>query len=313
MTFPFAFWAPQGPSPVWPLGSDGALHITTGNTVTLSPGTTYDYSSITIDVGGTLNVSEYYGDPVIIGCSGNFILNGTLAYNNSDGYNVYWDVFAPNGQEFSYSTSSGLGGGYGGNGITGGGESPGSGDGGTGGDGYSDVDGQYGGGGGGSGNPHGASGSGGESFNGNPTSFDDWYGGGGGGGQLGICGGGLLVVVKGNISGVGTVDISGGTGGAGGSGGNAGQDVSHGQSDPFPQGGSIGGGGGGGGNGGDGGRFQCNYHGTNTQLWTINLNGGSGGSGGPGGGGYNGGFNTDGSNGDDGSPGNNGTSSIASY
>lgn len=95
-------------------------------------------------------------------------------------------------------------------------------------------------------------------------------GGGGGGGARGIHGN-LIIIIANNISGSGSINISGSNGGAGGNGGSGGA------------GGT--GGGGGGGAGGNGGTIWFVSK-NNNYTGTFNLSGGSGGNGGSGYGGY---------------------------
>lgn len=101
------------------------------------------------------------------------------------------------------------------------------------------------------------------------------YGAGGGGGSRGEHGQGIYLRVTGNITGVGTVDVSGSDGGDGGDGGTA--------TDPFEQWSATGGGGGGGGAGGSGGYLAIRYHGTLSAITTL-ANAGTGGTGGSAGG-----------------------------
>lgn len=67
----------KGPTNIWPKGADGPLSILSGQTVVLPCGSTRDYSSITIEAGGTLEVGPGNGW-TIIGCSGNCTINGKV-------------------------------------------------------------------------------------------------------------------------------------------------------------------------------------------------------------------------------------------
>lgn len=57
----------------WPLGNDGDLTITTGNTVNLTTGV-YDYENVLIESGGTLNITGH----VVIGSRYNFACSGSI-------------------------------------------------------------------------------------------------------------------------------------------------------------------------------------------------------------------------------------------
>lgn len=279
--FPFGFWKTSGGGGSWPTGSDGALSITTGNTVRVAPGTNKDYSSITIDAGGTLELSSncggvYDNQWAIIGVSGNLVNNGLIKYvcYDQNGSNGTSSTTAPDGASLSFSYTQSAGGNstaaslYG-NG--GGGQGGGSGAGmsspirTSGGDGNA-----------GSGDSGGAPGVGGSVYgsnggNGSSGGCDpDGGDGGSGGGARGYSGGPIYVKVAGNYSGSGEWRVSGSNGGSGGS---------------SDSGGCLGAGvGGGGGAGGSGGIVKLRYHGTNTFSGTYTTTAGTGGAAGSGGG-----------------------------
>lgn len=167
----------------WPSGSDGALVITSGNTVTLSAGVTKDYSSIQIDAGGTLNIVG--GAITMIGCRGSCVVDGIIRVT-SNAAGTY-SATSLLGESLSYTTAQNISGGKGGNA------------------GYN-------------GSIIGSNGSGGNGGKG--ADGDISYGGtGGGGGSKSNHGGGLFLYFKSSASGLGIIDCSGVAGGTGGSGG----------------------------------------------------------------------------------------------
>lgn len=99
----------------WPFGTLGDLTINNGQTVTLAAGSTYDYNNITINNGGTLNISGV--GTVVLGASGNVVINGTInsAYNYNNGNNhTFYDPFTKSNVSLSQSQASGGSGGRGG-------------------------------------------------------------------------------------------------------------------------------------------------------------------------------------------------------
>lgn len=98
-------------------------------------------------------------------------------------------------------------------------------------------------------------------------------GGGGGGGQKGLHGKNIYIHVTGNITGSGSIDVSGTNGVNGKNGGNGDHDNGVGS-----YAGAGGGGGGGGGAGGSAGKIYIRYHGTYATPLTYVLTGGTGGT-----------------------------------
>lgn len=289
----------------WPTGEDGPLLVGPGQTVNITAGDIKDYSDCTIDATGTLHIDD--GDGwTIIGCAGTLTINGTIeARNGETGVD---DTFASNepdntgaltGPALSYSIVQSVGGG-GGTGIAPGGSSFfGNGGGGGGGPTNNGQDGILGfGGTGGAGTIFGCPGNatnpgGGAAIWGNmggqglqpgvccgPTMRSA----GGGGGSRGYHGQGLFLKVAGDITGSGTIDVSGRDGGAGGAGGGSGPCTTN-------------GGGGGGGAGGSGGQAVVQYQGSLLGGFSSgNILDGKG-FGGAGGGGNAGAAGADGSDG----------------
>lgn len=278
----FGFDAPQK----WPYGALGDLHVLNGQVVQLFANTTYDYRSITVDAGGYLAIQpQQPGGWTIVGCHGPCVINGSIlgrtAYGN--GSTLVWNATDPNGYFMTYTQTQAPGGSGGGTSFYPGiGEAFGNGQGGSG------------------GNPPGShapsgislaiAGTGGDGGGGGGLA-DTYYGnvfidglgetgaggttgaGGGGGGRSGH-GYGFYLFVRGNLSGSGTIDMSGGVGGQGGPGG-AGYQSS-----------IAGGGGGGGGAGGSGGAIIIRHIGSYGNTLTLLANGAGGGAGGGGGAGY---------------------------
>lgn len=293
MQIPFAFLGSGGII----TGQDGALVITSGQTIDLAEGSVRQYSSINIASGGTLRITGTTGAWTEIGCQGDCIINGQIiARAGYDGQATH------SGGTFTKTSAFGLGslsytigqiaGGAGGKGnfdIAGGAQSLGRGGGGGGGNGGTggtngaagtNSNWAFGGAGGGLGNGSagqnavsstpgaggaGASGGGGGglfSFKGTA-----YYGGGGGGGYKGHHGKGLVLYVEGTLSGTGSIVVSGRAGFAGGNGGG---------SNPTSE---VGGGGGGGGAGGSGGSIVLRYR-SGVTLPALSVVGGAGGAGG---------------------------------
>lgn len=298
----------------WPSGADGALVISSGETVFLPAGSVKDYSSIQIDASGELRIEE--GSAwTIIGCAGNCAINGDVyaVSNPSDGT---FTATAPDGTALSYTVTCGAGGvgGDTGGGSVGGNASQGNGGGGAGydnghnatsvagngGDGFQ-TSGSPIGGVGGSDHDSNFDGSNGDDAN---STLGDADGAGGGGGYRGYNGQGLYMKIGGTCSGTGTVWVGGigMDGGLGGGGGNAETSTASG----------YGGGGGGGAGGGQGGKAITKYH-VNTPTWTINIGGGVAANGGSGGTGLGAVDSNDGFQGDPGIDGASGSKTSTSY
>ena len=283
----------------WPTGEMGDLVIATGQTAQFPAGAVYDYSSITVEVGATLEILPGVGW-TIFGVSGDLNLRGSLVDRGHEHFGGSWTRTAPDNQPLSATLPQGDGGAGGnylgcGNGqgvaqYMGRGGSPSAhptqGNGGGGGTISTNGDGGNGGAAsGGNGatpsNPPGEFGSGGvggSGFSANgqdggsvfsgDTNFNH-VAGGGGGGTRGRHGGLLYLCVLGKFDASGgAIDLSGEAGGSGGKGGSA----------------ARGGGaaGGGGGAGGDGGVLVLRYK-TGFAPPIFKVNSGSAGSGGAGG------------------------------
>jgi len=297
----------------WPFGSDGPLVIGPGQTVTLPQGSVADFSSLTIQNGGTLQVAPGSGW-TYIGVSGDLVNDGTIVARDPGVGGTYASTAPDNtgalsgkGEALTYTIAQSAGGAGGGGGQS---TWPGSCGGGGGGcgngpSGGGQADGNGGGGGGGSGcwnGPVGYNGSGGATAvlssggNGGETNGSCLYpggagataqmpngsngndaaqnpGSGGGGGFRGYHGQGLYIKVWGSLSGFGVIDASGGPGGTGGSGAAGGA---------WGNQTYGGGGGGGGGAGGSGGKVVIRY-GVSASGSAAKVGGGAGGSGGIGG------------------------------
>lgn len=304
----------------WPMGSNpggsgGTItngHLVVGNTQThtLYAGTVYDFKSVTIQAGGTLNIAGK--GIVVLGSKGDVVINGNITTSrwNDCGYtHSFNDGLGVNYSKTWTQSAGGNGGRGGGSGGLGGTSSCGWGAGGGGGNAmHGGV-----GGAGGSGQANGGNctwfncgngvGLGGQSTTSDGAAATVSSAGGkggngqGGGGGVGNCyeggggggGGGkgghansLVIKTRGSVSGTGSISLQGGNGVNGGNGGKG-------------AGGGSGGAGGGGGAGGSGGNLWIRYKGTNT-FTNINVSGGALGSGGSGGtGGSNGAKGADGS------------------
>jgi hypothetical protein len=221
--------------PQWPDGADGDLHIVNGQNLHISEGFTGNYNSITIDAGGTLTVDANAGNGwVMLGCVNNCVINGSIIARQDPALTpATFNATDPNGYAISYSVPAVIGGAGGADGSGAGGAGQSSGNGGAGGN----------------------SGAG-----------------GGTGGTHGLNGLGIYLLIKGNITGTGTINVSGTTGTAGTSGGSV---TSCGQ---------TGGGGGGGGGGGTGGKILIRAL-SGALSWSPTINIAFGGGGGGGGGG----------------------------
>lgn len=315
MVIPFSHFR----KPSFVTGADGALVVLNGQTVDIAEGSVKHYSSIDVNVGGTLRITGNTGLWTEIGCLGDCIINGTvIARAGYDGQATH------SGGTFSKVSAFGLGnlsytiaqanGGKGGN-TNGGVQTVGIGGGGGGGpaaagsaggsfsNGATGASGYAGGTGGGLGNGgnsvndgsgaypiggSGASGGGGGALSTGKISIA--YGGGGAGGYKGHHGKGLVLFVEGSLSGTGSILCSGRTGFNGG----AGVDFSG-------VGGGDGGEGGGGGSGagGSGGQLITKY-GALISMPSLSVSGGAAGTAGAG----------NGQAGFSGQAGNNGTSST---
>lgn len=274
-------------SPGWPFGSDGALSIGAGQTVYLNPGAIKDYSSINIASGGQLVVNASASPaPVIIGCAGTCVINGSIIARNGTHSGGTWsntvpayNVMAGSVLSYTVSQSSGGSGGSGGAsskfaGGAGGGQGSGNGGGGGGGSSANNTTA----GSAGSAGTASAAGTGGagSTYSDSPTNTCA-AGGGGNGGTKGRHGQAVALFIKGALSGSGgAIDVTGVAGSAGAAGANGASS------------GSIlyeaaGGGGGGGGAGGSGGRIWLYYRQSFTGTINRTWGGGAAGSGGGGG------------------------------
>ena len=257
----------------WPDGLDGDLVVGAGETFEWIPGTTYDYNSINVAAGGTIAIAEGSSDWVIVGVSGNVVLNGqiigrtgahaggvftTALVDNAGGMTVTPGISASQPQQqggncsgFNSSTTS-----MAGNGAGGGDDA--------------------------STNAAGPNSTGNcaEGAMAAATSYgedgadgpdcvvaDDEVAGFGGGGFRGMHGQNLYLQADGAILGSGSINLSGQPGGAGGDGGD----------------GYNGGNGGGGGAGGNGGHLFIAARGGVSSGISIAAQAGAGGLGGSGG------------------------------
>lgn len=288
------------PAKPWPTGQMGDLIVRGGEVSTFVPGITYDYRSITVETGGTLEVQPDTGW-TIIGTTGDLVLRGKIIARNRLEFGGTFHAVALDGivlDAVITQQSGGAGGnpgdcglthvlprymGYGGppsssptagNGGGGGVYGPGNGGPGNGTNGgaggtsqhYNNVDeiGQGG---------TGASGFAGNGADGQPADGTNklvqHFGGGGGGGTRGRNGGLLYLHVGGKFDGSGgTIDLSGENGGNGGNGGGGRYAYSA--------------SGGGGGAGGAGGVLYLSYGKGFSPSQFLNA-GGTGGTGGQGG------------------------------
>lgn len=263
----------------WPFGTAGVLNVTLG-TVKLKPGVIHDYAEINVGKYGTLEIEAGSGW-AIIGVNGKVKIDGKLVASKGTHTGGTLMLIMPDKQGKPGATKvphtwvqhkGGIGGisQYSGNYGK-----PASGNGG-GGTAYQASGGQatatHGGNGGSSSGKPGDPGAGatkyGEAGQAGCKCGSGGTGTGGGGGFRGYHGQGLLLQVRGDVSGTGTIDVSGGAGGAGGAGGP----------------GSWGGGGGGGGAGGSAG-LAIIMHTGKMLLPTKNIKalGGAGGAAGVGG------------------------------
>lgn len=295
---------------VFPTGALGALNISNGQTVTLTTGGTYDYSSINIATGGTLQFTGGTGWTTL-GCAGNCVVNGTIQSIQQPNVTNPVTATALDGRALSATLIRASGGGgscpipdsscrnTAGSGGAGGGGGGGSGGlwfnpgctGSFGGDATSGNATNGSGGSGGTAPVSGAAGGAGASTygqNGSPgTSFSSgFFASGGGGGGAGYHGGLVYLVVRGNLSGSGSIDCRGQAGGSGGVGGSGAGSGSLNQSclscsSPGSGNASSGGGGGGGGSGGSGGSIVIRYG--SGGLANLLVSAGSGGAGASGG------------------------------
>ena len=105
-------------------GADGALTVASGTTIIASG--TWDYSSITIAAGATLQINDaagVAGEITVLGCTGAFTNNGTIEYKQS-GYNSTTNNQETIGGILHTSIVTQNSGGVGGNGSAGGGAVP---------------------------------------------------------------------------------------------------------------------------------------------------------------------------------------------
>lgn len=271
----------DGKRTLWPLGTDGKLTILNGETVTLTPGNSYDYAGIDVQAGGTLAIAAHSTYAFTeIGCLGDCVIDGTLEGDSK--YSGTSQTTASETMTDSLAVShQGGWGGAGGAGSGGAQNSPAaeSTNGSPGTAGTAGSGGAVGPGGpgvnsgptapvatsaaGGSGNSNGTGGTSsygrlwdaGFTNQGTPAP----------GGARGNTGSAIYLRVVGEYSGSGTINISG-------SAGSSGQDSGSG-SGAAP-------GGGGGGSGGSGGEFTVRANSTGASTPSISKSGGSGGPGG---------------------------------
>ena len=298
----------------WPYGSDGSLTIINGQTIQLTAGSIKDYTNLTINTGGILEITGSTGAFTYIGCSGNLVMNGSI-YARESTFTGYIGGTAPDGRALTYTIAQNAGGtgGNGGNrggglGGAGGAQSGGHGGGGGGGGAYNGTG--YNGGAGGAGGSNGAAGAGTSSGAGgasisssygssgatSQSPFSAYTGANGGNGANGGGGGG------GGGYTTGAQNYGGAGGGGGGSAGLSGKCLyirvkgnvsgtgtiyinganggSGGTSRNYNNSMSDNGGGGGGGAGGSGGCVFLKCNGTNAGTVNVTTTGGSGGSGG---------------------------------
>jgi hypothetical protein len=233
-------------------GINGALSIANGQTVNILEGGTYQYSSINIAAGGTLQIIGTAGGWTEIGCQGNCAINGTIIVRaglegeSTSGVGTFTKTSAFEIGTLSYTLAQAAGGAGGAGGGGAGFKAPPNTNFGGGG-----AQSAGNGGGGGIGAANGVS-------PGSP---------GGGGGAKGNHGKGLHLYVEGTLSGTGSINASARAGYNGGSGG----------------GGN--GGGGGGGGGGSGGRIVVRYAAL-AQMPALSVAAGGAGIGGAGGTGW---------------------------
>jgi hypothetical protein len=261
-TLPFSFLGSQG-------GPDGVLHVTNGQTVTIPSNVYKDYTSCTIDSGGTLQMvgttDSHWAE---FRCRGDLVENGTIKYtwfDNSGSSGTITKTSSYDSSSLSWSFTQATGGNgdctsaaYGNGGGGAGGD-----DDGTCSDCGTNATQNKGGDGGqccGSGPAIGGSifgNIGGTGYTSSCYRNDAAYTGGGGGAR-GYSGGPINVIVGGNYSGNGVWNISGSNGG---------------------EGPASGAGRGGGGAGGAGGKVWIHLTGSNSFSGTYSQSGGTGGVG----------------------------------
>jgi len=297
-------------------GADGSLHILNGQTVNINAGDIKDYTDVTIDLGGTLNLTDSgnTGNLVQLYSVGPMVINGQIIGRDTGissdlikslvsytGKNISYTYFRKGGGNGGQAGTAGNGG-LGGQEVGGGGGAfgaggainangiPGNYPAGTGGTGT----GQNGGNGstttGGVGGNGGGGGGGGGNWFQYLTIITSYAGGGGGGAGPYKKHGAALLLGCTDISGTGNIYLSGVTGVKGGNGGTGPSSIN-----------THGAGGGGGSCGGNGGHLFI--EGTSTVAYSIS--GGAAGAGGSGGASY--GFGVVGTSGTAGPAGNVGT------
>ena len=105
----------------WPFGTMGALHVTNTQTFingilianspiyTLTPGSTYDFSSVQVDSGGSLQISV--GSAwVMFGCKGPFTLNGSVIGISGQDSGGTFTAVSPSQDHLSYTIALQAGG-----------------------------------------------------------------------------------------------------------------------------------------------------------------------------------------------------------
>jgi len=89
---------PISPGP-WPTGQFGDLVVHSGEVFRLLAGQCYDYQSITVESGGTLEIVPIQGAGwTIIGTTGDFVLKGTLVSHSNRYCDGTYMFTAPDGQ-----------------------------------------------------------------------------------------------------------------------------------------------------------------------------------------------------------------------
>lgn len=295
----------------WPYGILGDLIVGAGVTTDLAAGQVYDYDNITIAATGKLRFTGNTTDFTILGAKTNFTLDGTIECKGSTAVGVA-STTTPDGIAIT-STITQKNGGAGGKGgdaentYPGGVTS-------TGASGASQSAGVGGRGGGGgavarSTFANGSGVTGGYAY----SSSSTWARGGnaGYGGNKGTHGKNIYIHVTGDITGSGSIDVSGSNGSNGVNGGNG----TYLASSTYASG-AGGAGGSGGGAGGSAGKIVIRYHGTYATPLTYVVTGGSGGTKGTKGTGENstvpsGVYAEDGVDGVNGTPGDAGSTDVA--
>jgi len=112
MQIPFGFMKnPAGAAATWPFGTGGALTVLNGQTVDIFMNTTYDYSSIDVQLGGVLRINNVGNfNTCILGCSGNIIINGSVTQIRNFTTGGVYSNTDPLGNIFGYTVTQKNGG-----------------------------------------------------------------------------------------------------------------------------------------------------------------------------------------------------------